>query len=103
MAVNSRRASSKQLAGRWSTATGALISASSKRRHLLHRGLSTRICIKEEGKRVIRFLFAEIIRPMQAQFISKQDLRTDRALQRESGRSGSPSTSTTESRRRHRG
>ncbi|GFV71860.1 transposable element Tc1 transposase [Trichonephila clavipes] len=44
MAVNDRTASSRQLAARWSTATGVLISASSIRRRLLHRGLRHRAC-----------------------------------------------------------
>ncbi|GFX71761.1 transposable element Tcb1 transposase [Trichonephila clavipes] len=39
MVVNDRTASSRQLAVRWSTATGVLMSASSIHRHLLHRGL----------------------------------------------------------------
>ncbi|GFX90296.1 transposable element Tcb2 transposase [Trichonephila clavipes] len=43
MAVNDRIASSKQLAGRWSTATGALMSASSIRRRQLHQGLLARV------------------------------------------------------------
>ncbi|GFS84112.1 transposable element Tcb2 transposase [Trichonephila clavipes] len=43
MAVNDRRASSRQLAALWSTATSVLISASSIRRRLLHRGLHTRV------------------------------------------------------------
>lgn len=43
MAVTDRTASSRQLAARWSTATGVLMSASSIRRRLLHRGLCARI------------------------------------------------------------
>ncbi|PRD33858.1 UNVERIFIED_CONTAM: Transposable element Tcb2 transposase [Trichonephila clavipes] len=43
MAVNDRTASSRQLAARWSTATGVLMSASSIRRRLLHRGLRARM------------------------------------------------------------
>ncbi|GFU38295.1 transposable element Tc1 transposase [Trichonephila clavipes] len=43
MAVNDRTASSWQLAARWSTATGVLMSASSIRRRLLHRGLRARL------------------------------------------------------------
>ncbi|PRD27075.1 UNVERIFIED_CONTAM: tc3a [Trichonephila clavipes] len=39
MGVNNRTASSGQLAARWSTATGVLMSALSIRQHLLHRGL----------------------------------------------------------------
>ncbi|GFW39073.1 hypothetical protein TNCV_1830651 [Trichonephila clavipes] len=42
MAVNDRTASSRQLAARWSTATGVLMSASSIRRRLLHRGVRLR-------------------------------------------------------------
>ncbi|GFU63137.1 transposable element Tcb1 transposase [Trichonephila clavipes] len=42
MAVNNRPASSRQLAAHWSTATGVLMSASSIRRCLLHRGLRAR-------------------------------------------------------------
>ncbi|GFY01134.1 transposable element Tcb2 transposase [Trichonephila clavipes] len=43
MAVNGCTASSRQLATRWFTATGALMSASSIRRRLLHRGLRARV------------------------------------------------------------
>ncbi|GFU69261.1 transposable element Tcb2 transposase [Trichonephila clavipes] len=43
MALNDRIASSRQLATRWSTATGVLMSASSIRRRLLHRGLRARV------------------------------------------------------------
>ncbi|GFU90935.1 transposable element Tc1 transposase [Trichonephila clavipes] len=39
MALNDRSASSRQLAARWSTATGVIMSASSIRQRLLHRGL----------------------------------------------------------------
>ncbi|GFY35392.1 hypothetical protein TNCV_194851 [Trichonephila clavipes] len=39
MAVNVRTASSRQLAARWSTATGVLMPAPSIRRLLLRRGL----------------------------------------------------------------
>ncbi|GFW43034.1 transposable element Tcb2 transposase [Trichonephila clavipes] len=42
MAVNDGTASSRQLTARWSTATGVLMSASSIRRRLLHRGLRAR-------------------------------------------------------------
>ncbi|GFY00758.1 transposable element Tc1 transposase [Trichonephila clavipes] len=41
--MNDRTASSKQLVARWSTATGVLMSASSNRRHLLHRALRARV------------------------------------------------------------
>ncbi|GFS61439.1 transposable element Tcb2 transposase [Trichonephila clavipes] len=41
--VNDCTAYSRQLAARWSAATGVLISASSIRRRLLHRGLSSRV------------------------------------------------------------
>ncbi|GFX86182.1 transposable element Tc1 transposase [Trichonephila clavipes] len=43
MAVNDHTASSKQLVACWSTATGVLMSASSIRRRLLHRGLHVRV------------------------------------------------------------
>ncbi|GFV24587.1 uncharacterized protein TNCV_1914491 [Trichonephila clavipes] len=43
MAVNDRTTSSRQLAARWSTATGVLMSASSIRRRLLHCGLRARV------------------------------------------------------------
>ncbi|GFT85157.1 transposable element Tcb1 transposase [Trichonephila clavipes] len=43
MVVNDRTASSRQLAARWSTATGVLMSASSIRRRLLRRGLLARV------------------------------------------------------------
>ncbi|GFV61453.1 transposable element Tc1 transposase [Trichonephila clavipes] len=43
MVVNDHTAFSRQLAAHWSTATGVLMSASSLRRHLLHRGLRTRL------------------------------------------------------------
>ncbi|GFV38888.1 transposable element Tcb1 transposase [Trichonephila clavipes] len=43
MAVNDRTASSRQLAARWSTATGVLMSVSSIRWCLLHRGLRERV------------------------------------------------------------
>ncbi|GFU93902.1 transposable element Tcb2 transposase [Trichonephila clavipes] len=42
MAMKDHTASSRQLATRWSTATGVLMSASSTRRRLLHRGLRAR-------------------------------------------------------------
>ncbi|GFW62794.1 uncharacterized protein TNCV_2625571 [Trichonephila clavipes] len=42
MVVNDRTASSKQLAARWSTATGALMSASQIRGRQLHRRLRAR-------------------------------------------------------------
>ncbi|GFV91849.1 transposable element Tc1 transposase [Trichonephila clavipes] len=43
MAVNDRTVSSRQLAARWSTATGVLRSASSICRILLHRGLRAKV------------------------------------------------------------
>ncbi|GFW49388.1 uncharacterized protein TNCV_3058951 [Trichonephila clavipes] len=43
MAVNDCTTSSRQLAVRWSTATGVLMSASSIRRCLLHSGLRARM------------------------------------------------------------
>ncbi|GFW47870.1 transposable element Tcb2 transposase [Trichonephila clavipes] len=43
LALNDRIASSRQLAARWSTTTGVLMSASSIRRRLLHRGLRARL------------------------------------------------------------
>ncbi|GFT11601.1 transposable element Tc1 transposase [Trichonephila clavipes] len=43
MAVNDSTASSRQLAARWSTATGILTLASSIRQRLLHRGLCVRV------------------------------------------------------------
>ncbi|GFW12050.1 transposable element Tcb2 transposase [Trichonephila clavipes] len=43
MEVNDRKACSRQLAARLSTATGVLMSASSIRRRLLHRGLRARV------------------------------------------------------------
>ncbi|GFU83004.1 transposable element Tcb2 transposase [Trichonephila clavipes] len=43
--VNDRAASSSQLATRLSTATGVLMSASSIRRRLLHRGLRAKGCL----------------------------------------------------------
>ncbi|GFT71799.1 transposable element Tcb2 transposase [Trichonephila clavipes] len=43
MAVKDRTASSWQLAARWSTATGVLMSASLIRQPLLHRGLCVRV------------------------------------------------------------
>ena len=46
MAMNDRTASSRQLAARWSTATGALMSASSNFRHVLRRGLRARISLR---------------------------------------------------------
>ncbi|GFU20840.1 transposable element Tc1 transposase [Trichonephila clavipes] len=42
MTVSDRTASSRELAARWSTATGILMSASSIPRRLLHRGLRAR-------------------------------------------------------------
>ncbi|GFX65800.1 transposable element Tc1 transposase [Trichonephila clavipes] len=45
MAVNDHIAFSRQLAARWSTATGVLMSASSIRRRLLYRGLRSRISL----------------------------------------------------------
>ncbi|GFV04205.1 transposable element Tc1 transposase [Trichonephila clavipes] len=45
MAVNDHTASSRQLAARWSTATGVLMSASSIRRTLLQSGLCARVLI----------------------------------------------------------
>ncbi|GFY31129.1 hypothetical protein TNCV_4360361 [Trichonephila clavipes] len=41
--VNDRSVSSRQLAARWSTTTVVQMSASSIRRHLLHRGLRARV------------------------------------------------------------
>ncbi|GFX77485.1 transposable element Tcb2 transposase [Trichonephila clavipes] len=43
MRVNDCTANSRQLTARWSTATGVLMSASSIRRRLLHRGLRARV------------------------------------------------------------
>ncbi|GFT54024.1 transposable element Tc1 transposase [Trichonephila clavipes] len=43
MAVNDCTASSRQLTARWATATDVLMSASSIRRRLLHRGLRARV------------------------------------------------------------
>ncbi|GFW94874.1 transposable element Tcb2 transposase [Trichonephila clavipes] len=43
MALKDRTASSRQLAARWSTATGVLMSASTIRRRLLHRRLRARV------------------------------------------------------------
>ncbi|GFW00634.1 transposable element Tc1 transposase [Trichonephila clavipes] len=43
MVVKDRIASSRQLTARWSPATDVLMSASSIREHLLHRGLSGRV------------------------------------------------------------
>ncbi|GFU91862.1 transposable element Tcb2 transposase [Trichonephila clavipes] len=43
MAMNDRTVTSRQLAARWSTATGVLMSASSIRQRLLHRGLRARV------------------------------------------------------------
>ncbi|GFY06687.1 transposable element Tc1 transposase [Trichonephila clavipes] len=43
MVVNDRKTSSRQLAARWSTATGVLMSTSSMHRRLLHRGLRARV------------------------------------------------------------
>ncbi|GFT94082.1 hypothetical protein TNCV_1078871, partial [Trichonephila clavipes] len=43
MVLNVRTASFRQLAARWSTATGVLMSVSSIRRRLLHRGLHARV------------------------------------------------------------
>ncbi|GFX09748.1 transposable element Tcb2 transposase [Trichonephila clavipes] len=43
MVVNDRTISSRLLVPRWSTTTGALMSASSIRRRLLHRGLRARV------------------------------------------------------------
>ncbi|GFU19727.1 transposable element Tc1 transposase [Trichonephila clavipes] len=45
MAVNNRTASSRQLAVRWSTATGVLMLASSISRRLRHRGLRARVLL----------------------------------------------------------
>ncbi|GFV77290.1 transposable element Tc1 transposase [Trichonephila clavipes] len=45
MAVNDLTASSRQLAALWSTATGVIISTSSIRRRLLHRGLRARVTL----------------------------------------------------------
>ncbi|GFT09495.1 transposable element Tc1 transposase [Trichonephila clavipes] len=43
IAMNDRTAFSRQLAARWSTATGVLMTASSIRQHLLYRGLRARV------------------------------------------------------------
>ncbi|GFX86348.1 HTH_Tnp_Tc3_2 domain-containing protein [Trichonephila clavipes] len=43
MAANDCTASSGQLAARWSTTTGVLMTASSIRQRLLHRGLRARV------------------------------------------------------------
>ncbi|GFW94471.1 transposable element Tc1 transposase [Trichonephila clavipes] len=43
MAVKERTYSSRQVAARWSTATGVLMPTSSIRRRLLHRGLRARV------------------------------------------------------------
>ncbi|GFT47250.1 transposable element Tcb2 transposase [Trichonephila clavipes] len=43
MAVNDRTASSRQLAARWSTAIGVLMSTSSIHRHLLQRVMRTSV------------------------------------------------------------
>ncbi|GFX69273.1 transposable element Tc1 transposase [Trichonephila clavipes] len=43
MAVNDHTDSSRQLAARWYTATGKLMSASTIHRRLLHRGLRARV------------------------------------------------------------
>ncbi|GFT08372.1 transposable element Tc1 transposase [Trichonephila clavipes] len=45
MAVNDRTASSRQLAARWSSATGVLMSTSSIRWRLLHRRLRARVSL----------------------------------------------------------
>ncbi|GFV50638.1 transposable element Tcb2 transposase [Trichonephila clavipes] len=45
MVVNDRTASSRQLEGSWSTATGVLMLASSIRRRLLHGGLRARVLL----------------------------------------------------------
>ncbi|GFV68331.1 transposable element Tcb2 transposase [Trichonephila clavipes] len=45
MVVNESTASSRQLAARWSTATGVLMSASSIRGRLLHLGLRARVLL----------------------------------------------------------
>ena len=43
MVVNGRRASSRQLAARWCTATGVIMSVLSIRQRLMHRGLSASV------------------------------------------------------------
>ncbi|GFV17578.1 HTH_Tnp_Tc3_2 domain-containing protein [Trichonephila clavipes] len=43
MAMNDRTASSRQLAARWSTAAGVIMSVSSISRRLLHRGSRARV------------------------------------------------------------
>ncbi|GFW80419.1 transposable element Tcb1 transposase [Trichonephila clavipes] len=45
MVVNDRTASSRQLATHWSSVTGVLMSASSIRRRLLHRGMGARVLL----------------------------------------------------------
>ncbi|GFX51328.1 transposable element Tcb2 transposase [Trichonephila clavipes] len=57
MAVNDRTVSSRQLAAFWFTATGVLMSASSIRRRLLHRGLRAsvplyRICLNAKHRQL---------------------------------------------------
>ncbi|GFY25499.1 transposable element Tcb2 transposase [Trichonephila clavipes] len=45
MGMDDRTASSRHLVARWPTATGALLSASSIRQRLLHRGLHVRVSL----------------------------------------------------------
>ncbi|GFU60483.1 transposable element Tc1 transposase [Trichonephila clavipes] len=45
IAVNDHTASSRQLAARWSTATGVLMLTSSIRRSLMHRGVRARVLL----------------------------------------------------------
>ncbi|GFY07207.1 HTH_Tnp_Tc3_2 domain-containing protein [Trichonephila clavipes] len=49
--MNNRTTSSRQLTTRWSTAIGVLMSASSIRRRLLHRGLRARVPIYRSSSR----------------------------------------------------
>ncbi|GFW57997.1 transposable element Tc1 transposase [Trichonephila clavipes] len=70
MTVNYRTASSRQLAARWSTATGVLMSALSIRRRLLHRGLRSRVPLHRipftANHRRLRLQRAHEHRPWQA-------------------------------------
>ncbi|GFX16873.1 transposable element Tcb1 transposase [Trichonephila clavipes] len=82
MAVNNRTASSRQLVARWSTATGVLMSASSIRRHLLHRGLCARISLYRipltANQRWLRLQWAHKLRAWQAdwhQVVFSDELR----------------------------
>ncbi|GFY14433.1 transposable element Tcb2 transposase [Trichonephila clavipes] len=53
MAVNDGTASSRQLSAGWSTAKGVLMTASSIRRRLLHRGLRARVPLYSISSRQI--------------------------------------------------